>query len=514
MPFEVEHNNFLMNGISRRMQIYTKIARTNWFDKEASISIYTFSVTMSSKISKFFCTFFESLGLSSKEVSKTSLKSAEQNVLSLKIVSSKFGTTTVEAADTDNGHAVKLKALDVFLQLQGLYYSSTDEIEEVMKKYELQRVKTRVKFSEAASLESHLVKNNEVFLLVPSRHGFLDPNPYDFHAGPTKHQIQKMTEMLPKSPPTPPPVDFSDMLLQDDMRKIFITLAQECAYVLGASPLADKMIAYFRQRIHNYIKHHENAMMVMTQLGFPIDKVKKAMKLKANNTKAALDWLIENVTSTGVDEGIAGSPRTSREKRSSLISSCRRGSILSTSFVPTGSFQERVDGLLEIVKFYAETDELVYQENISDMVLMGYEAEVAQETLRLTRNDVAAAIAHIHGDESPSITELRDGFSETSEVRKKIMESIHIQFSLSSPVAFIFYVTILDNPTQASSWIPNSNVGSLMMQIIMKYHDEKHFVASNQFNQSRLPISALSAPNWSNYANLMSLNGANFLFPN
>ena len=269
-----------------------------------------------------------------------------------------------------------------------------------------------------------------------------------------------------------------------DLRKIFITLAQESAYQLGASKHADKLIAYFRLRMHYYIKHCKNAVKVMVQLGFPESSVNRALKLKANNHKAALDWLIANETSSGYNENLE-SPRSSEQRRS----------ILSTTYEPTGKLAERVEGLLEIVKFYAGKDELVDLKSFNDMVFMGYNAEVALEALRITRNNVASAVDFIHGDKNPSITELRDGLSKTSILRQKFLQSTQIQESFRQPQSFIFFINILDHPEQASSWNPFSEVGELMKQIIVKYHEEKQCLATNQFNDSLLPISALSAPN-------------------
>lgn len=106
-----------------------------------------------------------------------------------------------------------------------------------------------------------------------------------------------------------------------------MTLAEESAYYLGASTYADKLIAYYRQRIYYYIRHCNNAHKVMVHLGFSPNAVHRAMELKANNIKAALDWLIEHESSTGFDENLKiNSPRSSLT---------RRGSILSSMFDPT-----------------------------------------------------------------------------------------------------------------------------------------------------------------------------------
>lgn len=270
------------------------------------------------------------------------------------------------------------------------------------------------------------------------------------------------------------------------MRKIFVTLAIESAHQLSVTPFADKLVAYYRLQIQYYIKHCKNVVEVMVQLGFPKRDVKRAMKLKASNPTAALDWLIANEVVSNGNHDTFKSPRSSSQ---------RRASILSSTYEPTGNILSRVNGLLEIVKFYAEKDELVDQDNLETMVSMGFKVNEAHEALRITRNNVGAATQYLHGDKNPSITELRDGVSKTSQIRKKFLESAQIQQSLSEPHAFAFYITFLDDPLQLNAWKSFSGFGELMTHIIIKYHEEKYVLATNQFNGSHLPISALSAPN-------------------
>ena len=282
----------------------------------------------------------------------------------------------------------------------------------------------------------------------------------------------------------------------DDMRKVFVTLAQESAHLIGVSPHADSVIKYYRQRILNFIKNDKNAVKVMVQLGFKKESVEMAMVKSANNYKMALDWLIRNETPTNYDESIFedDSRRRSSNRMSLTINSARKSSILSSLHTPSKNTKDRIDDLLEIVSFFANRDEIVYNDNIEDMVTMGFNSELSHNALRVTRNNIAAAIAYMEGEETPSIFELRDGLATHFDIRKKMLDSPQILYSLGKPKMFNLYIEILNNPSHATVWNPFSEAGELMTHIIVKYHEEKLLIASKQFNQSRFPISALSSP--------------------
>jgi hypothetical protein len=389
----------------------------------------------------------------------------------------------------ENIYELKKKSIQEFLNsVDFQFYSTSMEVNEnLISKFKLIRLKNLNKANNSQTLKSLKINNGEEFLMIPHRSAINDPlTKFDQQIRrPTEHQILQITSSLSRddnSKPSPPPVSVQDLLLQDDMRKIFVTLAQEAAYVLAVGPYANKIIEHYRKRIHYTIKHDKNAIDVMTQLGFKRDRVEFAMQLKANNHKRALDWLIVNESPMDYDE----------EKASMLVTSSRRNSIMSSDFEMTNNLKDRVDALLEIVNFYSNKDEAVYADCLIDLCDMGYEMEQAREALRVTRNCISAAVAYIEGERTPSIFEIRQGVSASSEIRKKFLETPDIIHSLGCPQMFEFYINILDNPTQAREWNRHSNIGNVMTLIIETYHDTKHSLAVNQFNvNQQILISAI-----------------------
>lgn len=408
----------------------------------------------------------------------------DRGSLNLRIVSRKVGVFVITVPIDEIGLYVKQCAFNSALERADGSISTTN-FNEFLSKFKLLRMRNKKELDDTSSLSG--LSNNEEFLLV-TRREYLN---YELLngaeiAGPSDSKIYQKTSHLPKVHTTPI-YKVNWLLIHDDMRKVIVTLAQECAWLLAPTIYANKLINFYRQRIHNYIKHNDDAFSVMCRLGFPSEQVKLALKLKANNYRQALDWLIDNVK-----QDVEADP--SKSPRSSSISSNRRGSILSSSFEFATNTNECVDGLLEIVKFYSEKDEPVFEENIKQMIYIGFDVDEAREALRVTRNNVGAACAHLLGDKSPSVLELRNGISRTSEVYKKIVEEAKILLHLGSPQTFIFLVNTLNKPSQSLGWDVFSSYGDLMHHLVHLYHDEKHTVAVNQFNNSKIPLSALSCP--------------------
>ena len=417
-------------------------------------------------------------------------------IFMLKVISAKFGVLKFEVTFDEFGRSVKKKALELFSENANYsYFTTTGETTEgIIDKFRLIRVKTRQEVRDTEILKGLNIENNEEFLLNEHRTCVADPIENLDLRGPSQTEIQHRTANLKASPKLPPPFNVSDLLYLDDMRKVFVTLAQESAHLIGISSHADKVIKYYRQRILNFIKHDRNAVKVMVQLGFQKERVEMAMVKCANNYKLALDWLISNETPMNYDESIFEDRDRRRSSNRMSVTSARNSSILSSLYTPSENAKDRTDDLLEIVSFFAKRDEIVYNDNIEDMVAMGFDSELSHNALRVTRNNIASAVAYIEGEETPSVFELRDGLAPHFEIRKKLLESSEILYSLGKPEMFNLYIEILNNPTHATMWNPFSEAGALMTHIIVKYHEEKLLTAAKQFNQSRLLISALSSP--------------------
>lgn len=419
-------------------------------------------------------------------------------LITVKITLAPIGTISLTISTSQTLHDLKRLAIEKFRENDKFQCYSIDSefSENMMKRFKLIRSCNQRILTSASSWKTLVelqIEDGEEFVMMSGRANkpIVDPAcNFTPNCRITLDQINQATvKVEPLNSDHTIAYPIVDMLFQDDMRKIFVTLAQESAYVIGLSCHANKLIEYYREKIHNLIASETNAIAVMTQLGFEHKSVVHAMDVAAGNYRKALDWLIEN-ESQAEPESVAGSRRTS------VVKSSRRNSILSSKFKAPDNVPERVDALLEIVHFYADTDEVVFPDVLLSMLEMGYSVETARAALKVTRNCTASAVAFIAGERSPSIFEIRQGVSPSSEIRKSMLESAEILAALGNPQMFEFLVNILHNPSQARQWERNSDIGRLMTHIITTYHNVKHSMAINQFNQnSQLCVSAITAPN-------------------
>ena len=448
-------------------------------------------------------------GKSEDNPKETPVHFSNVRILKLTVFTTKGRVVTIEVKETEYGRNVKMEALNKFSQITDLPYFSVSGITEQMASFfKLIRMSNKKIIEDLQVLEELKVVNNEQFLMVVKRLP-IDENENTTVVSPTEQQIMEKTDHLPRPPESPTPASpkllFELVKLNNielDVKRIFITLAQESAYVLAMTPYADKIILYYRQKILNYIKHHNDVSKVLCTLGFSSETVKIALKLKANNSKLALDWLIENESvdfdnSILINERLSSlrsTPRSSTDSYNDSITSARRDSILSSKYKPSRMYKDLIDGLLEIVRFYSEIEQIIPEESLKLLTRMGFELENAREALTVTHNNKPAAVEWLLGCRNLSLTEFSQGFTPNSIIRKIILESDEVQESLANPKIFCTFISVLNHPSPTNMWSIDPEIGSLMQHIVMTYHEEKNYVAINQFNDSKYPVSALSAP--------------------
>ncbi|CAG9800480.1 unnamed protein product [Chironomus riparius] len=354
------------------------------------------------------------------------------------------------------------------------------DIDDVITSMKLLRTKTKSLLNDSDHLDKHSFKNNEEFMLTFRRSHNSLSNTDEILSGPKEYQIIEKTKNLQSLKPLPV-YNINYLFRQDDLRKVFITLAKESAYILCTKPQSLKILNYYREKMNKYMNKYENAFKVMYKLGFSQDNVKLAMKLNANNYKLALDWLIDNVKQ---HENL----RLSKSPRPSLISN-KRTSILSSSFdLASATISDRLDGLLGIVEFYAKMDEQVSDKHLKEMVRMGYDEKEAYEALRTIRNNVGAACEYLAGDVSGSIMELRVGLDQSCPIYEILMKTPDLQQLLTFSESFIYFNKLLED--HIIEWDPIENNGQLLRRVIIKYHEEKHSMVTNQFNSPTKPASS------------------------
>lgn len=227
------------------------------------------------------------------------------DLLHLRIVTHRFGILHVQVSYFDSGVQLKEK---VIKKLEALH-SPSSSFSDDAQCYKLVRASTKRTFKDYDSILGNNVKNMEEFLMLMKRAVGVTDNLVKVHntRGPTDKEILTKTRHLPLVRSTNPNVNIADAAffqgdLQHDLRKILSEIAKYSAYILGSLPFAEKLIKYYRQKILMSLCNHQDIVRLLMDMGFSRENVMRALKIQGNNYSLALDWLVDNVSKTSIEE--------------------------------------------------------------------------------------------------------------------------------------------------------------------------------------------------------------------
>uniref|UniRef100_A0A182K0L9 UBA domain-containing protein n=1 Tax=Anopheles christyi TaxID=43041 RepID=A0A182K0L9_9DIPT len=453
--------------------------------------------------------------------------------VSLRIISPRGGMVDVEVLRTLTGRQLKMYALEKFASNAFTMPHFSSDLDELADRYRMIRSHNRRIFRDDDLLGDD-VHDEEEFLLVAKR---IDATPADESLkGPSAAEILAATRHIPLSRINQASVNFNlGMLqsdLQQDLRRIMISLSRASAYVHGTGPCAEKLIALFHQRLINRKRHQISSVETLLEMGFSLDKINQALQITKNVFPAALDWLIQNDSTARLfncdksaaiactsaatmnqihganspaNESPSGGPPTVSglhrgRKKSNAGSDSRSASTPSSvgNSVDEEEFEEgsnerdpftmkreNVAALLEIVRLYSEKTVVPMPELLTSIAEMGFEEENVREALIATQNNQTAACEWLLGNRTKSVQGLYDGLPAESPILRVLMGSPQVQISLGNPKMFIALISMLDNSSTMSMWLSDNDTSSVLGHILRTYHEEKHIVAINQFNNAQ-----------------------------
>lgn len=445
----------------------------------------------------------------------------------LRIISPRGGIVCVEVPQECSGSQLKIHALEQFASCSFSLPHFSSDIDQLVGKYKLIRARNRTTFQDDDTLQKLGVRNEEEFLLVVRRTDFIPTE--ENLKGPTIAEVLAATKHIPLSrtnqSTTNSNVGMLQTDLQQDLRRILISLARASAFVIGSGCCAEKLIALFNQRLVNRRRHQVRSIETLLEMGFSLDKIHQAMEITKNVFPAALDWLIQNDSSVkllncdtpaktiqtttivaGSNDGNDAS--TSAGDRPPPLAEAEpdidESANTSQAGSPSGDdasaqqhqdsdeddvqrFRQKVDHvevLLDVIRQYSDRDVYPTQEMVASIVEMGFNEKNVREALVATRNNQAAACEWLLGNRSKSLTELRDGLPQDSPILQVLLASPQVQISLGNPKMFIALLSMLDNSSTMTMWLSDNDISSVLGHILRTYHEEKHIVAINQFNNA------------------------------
>lgn len=145
------------------------------------------------------------------------------------------------------------------------------------------------------------------------------------------------------------------------------------------------------------------------------------------------------------------------------------------------SIKDKVEGLLEIVKFYTERNEEpiidTRADTINKLVNMGFSMDEIVQALDVSKNHQTACEWLLeNSSNTKNITTLRESIFVESHILKILFSTPQIQFSLSTPKFFIAYCSLLENYSSLNIFFNDIESQSLLQFILRTYHEEKIYL--------------------------------------
>jgi hypothetical protein len=146
------------------------------------------------------------------------------------------------------------------------------------------------------------------------------------------------------------------------------------------------------------------------------------------------------------------------------------------SFFRLQSIKDKVEGLLEVVRYYSEKNEepQTRADTINTLVNMGFARDEIDEAFEKTNSNTAACEWLIENTSNTNNSNaLREWIFVESHILKILLSTPQIQFSLSSPKFFIAYCSLLENYSSLGIFFNDIESQSLLQFILRTYHEEK-----------------------------------------
>lgn len=228
--------------------------------------------------------------------------------------------TSLRVPLTMTGSDLKFEAIQEFYHKNQLpefvryIKCDTNNLIELSNMFKLIRInKIHGIYDETITLSSSNVQNNETMLLIPIKQNFNkfftnnlhkngdvngvvvaadvdidddddDNNLSDIQNVPTQEDIEiASANVIQKKFIVPSIVNIDELVLQSDVqydiRKLLISLANSCAYVIGAGPYATRLIFMLKQRLIRKKRQENDTQQCLIDMGFSKNKVQHALHI-------------------------------------------------------------------------------------------------------------------------------------------------------------------------------------------------------------------------------------------
>ncbi|KZC11611.1 Ubiquitin-associated domain-containing protein 1 [Dufourea novaeangliae] len=354
------------------------------------------------------------------------------------------------------------------------------------------------------NIHDEQINEHDILMLVEIRPVLVKENLTEEDLkGPNEEVILQETSSLPIiNPPRPISSIKCPANVQNEIEQILISLVKASAKILMYSPEAQKSYEMLKEKLKTRCKPtiDPNAVKTLMEMGYSHKKVLKALHLKKSNVTEALEWLIDHQNDleddgnneddsdldlltfeTGNDKYVADPSSSIGTRKKSFKDTCTELLEENQSLKKDGNLVSIVDLLLESFHHYKKMDFKPNPKAIQLLLEMGFDEKNIIDALKVTGNDQTNACEWLLGERRRSLQDLGEGLNPDNAVYKAIMNSPHIQLSLTNPKMLLVYLSMLESPTSINVWMSDPEISLALNQIFRIYHVEKHAIYINQY---------------------------------
>nr|XP_018910272.1 PREDICTED: ubiquitin-associated domain-containing protein 1 [Bemisia tabaci] len=351
------------------------------------------------------------------------------------------------------------------------FYNSQDSLKSSANYYLVDVAGKKVLNGTCTILEENLSDKDEILLVERN----IQPKkvlPED-ERGPTMEEIEKATKhLVPQNTNGPIPKPHRPSDTQNDIQRMFISLAETSSRILSANPDANEIYEVIVSKLDLHSKNAPDPQIVkqLEEMGFPKKQVIAALALKKQNATEALECLLD------------GSLETLKASDTSIPNSID----LDPPENANASLAEKISHLLKIcitVNAKRNNNDLGNDKMLQFLVDSGLARSSSPELLSKTDSD-QSELTEVSSDGSKLEERINLGAGSSQQMgldrNDPVYKALHtnpaIILGLNNPKTLLALISIVDSPSAANLWLNDPDTSSVLNQIFKTYHTEKHAV--------------------------------------
>ncbi|XP_074599336.1 kip1 ubiquitination-promoting complex subunit 2 isoform X2 [Brevipalpus obovatus] len=247
---------------------------------------------------------------------------------------------------------------------------------------------------------------------------------------------------------------------QGELRKILISLVDYGEKLLrnhkSLSPILKDTKAVNIDKI-NEKEHNEidqDALKQLTDMGFAVERSRRALKLNNMSPLEAMDWLLayESSSSSSSNQPCSFTNQVNHEN---------------TDMYP------KVPAIVDSYRKFKRKHFKPNPEHFKNLKQLGFEDNEILDALWIHCNNEVLAVDWLLKERRPKSEDLIRGLKKDSPIYKALLENPIVQLGLFKPKVFFAFLQLIEEPNSTTKWLSDVETAPVITQIFRIYHSEK-----------------------------------------